>query len=66
MYAAYLLKWNAFDGAEELEYVDPNTLKVTKACGFSAPGEKVLYEFKNGKIKSIRYTGSSLKKIWLE
>lgn len=59
--------WNPFadsDDTEELEYVDDTTLKVVKANGYSAEGERVRYFFAgDNAAKSINYCGLDM---WLE
>ncbi len=61
IYAGYPNSWTPFKDAEELEYVDDQTLKVIKANSYSAESELVKYIFdaKNNIIKVV-YNGVSV------
>lgn len=52
--------WMPFGNVEELEYLDPRTLKITKTHGSSSEGELIHYEFANGKVKKISNAGSTM------
>lgn len=52
--------WTPLDDLEELEVVDKNTLRMTKAGGFSNAGETLNYEFdKCGKPVSFKLGGAT-------
>lgn len=48
--------WQPFSGAEELEYVNKNTLKIKQAEMASSPGEAVIYKGSG----AIRYAGITM------
>lgn len=59
--------WEPFTNFEALEYVDDNTLRVVDADSYSADGELVKFIFKNGKVETVSYTGSTMwpEAVWL-
>ena len=66
--AAYPDSWELLAGPEELEYVNETTLKVTVTSSFSSEDELVHFNFKNGKVETINYNGSTMwpEKVWLQ
>lgn len=53
---------------EELEYVNDTTLKVVKTGSFDSEGELVQFKFKENKVESVNYNGSTMlpEKAWIE
>jgi hypothetical protein len=61
IHAANPALWHPLNSAEELEYIDANTLKVVKTGGFSSEGELIHFNFtEKGRIKSVRYCGLTM------
>lgn len=58
--------WEPLTHPEILEFVDENTLKVIETNSFNSEGELVRFKFKNGKVESIRYTGTTMwpEPVW--
>lgn len=53
--------WKPFEHYEEYKPAGKNSFEITKASGFSSPGEKVKYRFDaNGKIKMVNIAGTDL------
>jgi CubicO group peptidase (beta-lactamase class C family) len=52
--------WQPFDDdVDELEYIDEQTLRISKAISYSAVGEPVEFNFDDfGKVASISYNGT--------
>ena len=66
--AAYPDSWQPLAFPDELEYVNPTTLKVTKTDSFSSEDELVKFDLENNKVKNVIYTGSTMwpEKAWLQ
>jgi CubicO group peptidase (beta-lactamase class C family) len=60
VFAAYPDSWQPFHAAEELEYVDDTTLKVTNADSFSSEDELVRFYIKDGKLEVVNYNGATM------
>jgi D-alanyl-D-alanine carboxypeptidase len=53
--------WQPFSYAEELAFVDKQTLKITKASGFSSEGELVRFTFgPQNIVRQINYAGHTM------
>lgn len=48
------------ESLESLEYVDENTLKVKDTDSFYSEGELVHFNFKNNKVETVIYNGSTM------
>lgn len=58
--AAEPASWTPFKDAEELAYINENTLKITDASSFGSEDELIRYVFdKNGVVKKITKAGST-------
>lgn len=59
--------WEPMSGAEELEPIDEVTLKVAD-CSFESEGDRMHFNFKNGKLESVNSNGSTMwpETTWLE
>lgn len=61
--AAYPDTWqplNHPENLENLEYVDDTTLKVTDTDSFYSEGELVHFNYKDGKVESVIYNGTTM------
>ena len=60
--------WRPLMEPEELEYVNDTTLKVVKTGSFDSEGELVQFKFKENKVESVNYNGSTMlpEKAWIE
>lgn len=48
------------ENLEKLEYVDETTLRVTDTDSFYSEGELVHFSFKNGKVETVIYNGTTM------
>ena len=66
--AAYPDSWEPLAEPEELEYVNETTLKTIDTSSFSSEGELVQFNFKNAKVDTVDYNGSTMwpEKVWLQ
>ena len=66
--SVYPDSWEPMSDPEELEYVDDQTLKVTDTSSFDSEDELVHFKFKDGKVESVVYNGSTMwpEAVWLE
>lgn len=64
--AAYPDSWQPLSFSERLEYVNDTTLKVVGTGSFNSEGELVHFNFKNGKVDTVIYNGTTLwpEKAW--
>ncbi len=60
--------WSPLRNPEELEYVNDTTLKIKKTDSFSSQGELVHFVFKNDKVVSVNFAGTTMwpEAIWLD
>ncbi len=60
--------WQPLTQPEELEFVNETTLKVTDTDSFDSEGELVHFHFKDGKVESVNYNGSTMwpEVAWLD
>lgn len=66
--SVYPDSWEPMSNPEELEYVDDSTLKVTDTSSFDSEDELVRFSFKDGKVESVNYNGSSMwpESAWIK
>lgn len=66
--SVYPDSWDPMSETDELEYVDDTTLKVTDTSSFDSEDELVKFKFKNGKVESVNYNGSTMwpEAVWLK
>jgi D-alanyl-D-alanine carboxypeptidase len=66
--AAHPDLWDPFDGADELAYVDENTLRIVETSSFGSEGELVRFHRTNGRVETITYAGGTMwpRHVWLD
>jgi D-alanyl-D-alanine carboxypeptidase len=58
--AAYPDSWQPFRAPDKLEYVQPATLKISKASSFGSEGELVTFTMKANSVAFMNYAGMTM------
>lgn len=53
-------QWLPFADPEELEWINPTTLRITRSSDLASEGETVSFTLKNGNIVSTSYAGNTM------
>ncbi len=66
--ATYPDTWEPLTQPETLEYVDDTTLKSVDTDSFNSEGELVKFNFKDGKVETVIYNGTTMwpEDAWLK